>query len=171
MGDYLKLAQGLMKKQGGEGESGGGGNNKLAVLWSMRVIYLTILDYQLTKFGLLLSFSDNLNLIDLRNRGVIGSAITVGASAIFPGDVLSSAEVVAAAEKFFSRYIENAEGYLYPFRSSSRKNRNGFWYSKPGSHGYLASDNFFGDGGHESEEGDPGDYIKFDTDILEETSC
>jgi hypothetical protein len=28
---------------------------------------------------------------------VIGSAITVGASAIFPGDVLSSAEVVAAA--------------------------------------------------------------------------
>lgn len=25
MGDYLKLAQGLMKKQGGEGESGGGG--------------------------------------------------------------------------------------------------------------------------------------------------
>lgn len=56
-----------------------------------------------------------------------------------------------------------------PSISLHQKNRNGFWYSKPGSHGYLASDNFFGDGGHESEEGDPGDYIKFDTDILEET--
>lgn len=56
-----------------------------------------------------------------------------------------------------------------PSISLHQKNRNGFWYSKPGSHGYLASDNFFGDGGHESEEGDPGDYIKFDTDVLEET--
>ncbi len=27
----------------------------------------------------------------------------------------------------------------------------------------LASGNFCGDGGHESEEGDPRDYIKFDT--------
>jgi hypothetical protein len=32
----------------------------------------------------------------------------------------------------------------------------------------LASGNFCGDGGHESEEGDLEDYIKFDTDVLEE---